>query len=358
MKVALVGNTDFAIYNYRFELCLKLLERGDEVVVISPKGNYTKLMVDSGCKHIPIDVNAHGTNPFQDLKLKRVLKGIFKLEKPDFVCGYTIKPNIYGAWACKELNIPFIANITGLGPSVENPGIIQAISILLYRIAFKNIRIVFCQNEANRKFFVEHKIVPKERTCLIPGSGINLKKFKYYDYPVDKVIRFVFVSRIRKDKGIDQFIDAARYITQKYKNTEFHICGNYDKEYEWVENEKSIIYHGMVRDMTSILPSMNCLIFPSYYAEGLANVLLEASATGRPIMTTNRPGCKETIEDCSNGYLIKEKDSADLIEKIELFLSLDNESQRQFGISGRLKVEREFDRNIVISRYLEELKHE
>lgn len=351
MKIVMVGNTDFCIYNYRFELAQKLMELGHDVIVVSPIGNYVDQMISAGCKYIEIKVEAHGTNPISDLKLRNCFIKIFKQEKPDYVFGYTIKPNIYGAWACRKLNIPFIANITGLGPLVENKGIVQKITLMLYRKAFKNIKKVFCQNEENKRFFVEHKIAV-DKIDVLPGSGVNLDRFKYIEYPNDDIVRFVFISRIRKDKGIDHFVEAARAIKEEYPNTEFHICGKCEDEYEWVNNESSVICHGMVRNVEEVLKVMHCLIFPSYYAEGLANVLLEACATGRPIMTTDRAGCKEAVDEGKNGFIIKAKDSADIIEKIKKFLALSYEEKKKMGLNARDKVEKEFDRNIVIDEYL------
>lgn len=350
MKIALIGNTDFAIYNYRFELCQALLIRGHEVVVICPLGNYVKRMVDSGCKHIEISVNAHGLNPLQDLKLKRSLQKILKQEKPDYVCGYTIKPNIYGAWACKKLKIPFIANITGLGPKVENKGLIQLITVFLYKIAFSKIYVVFCQNEANKLFFEKHNIA-KGKIELIPGSGVNLAKFKLEPYPKTTIIKFAFVGRVRKEKGIDQFVEAARQIKKDYQNVEFHVFGKCDSEYEWISTDTSIIYHGMIDDTSAVYKNIHCLIFPSFYAEGLANVLLEASASGRPVITTNRAGCKETLINNVTGFIIEEQNTIDLINKIKMFLDKSEYEKAQMGIEAHKYVESNFDRNIIIHNY-------
>lgn len=354
MKIALVGNTDFCIYNYRFELCQELLKRGHEVLVISPYGDYVGEMISSGCRFIEIKVNAHGTRPIQDLLLKRNLKKIFKREKPDYVCGFTIKPNIYGAWACRQLKIPFIANITGLGPSVENKGIIQTISIILYKIAFKNIYCVFCQNSDNKKFF-EDRNIAKGKIELIPGSGVNLEKFKLQPYPSSDIIKFGFISRVRKDKGIDEFIEAARSVRKEYPNTEFHVWGKCDDDYLWIKDEPNIIYHGFVKDTTAIYKDLHCVVFPSHYAEGMANVLLEACASGRPVITTDRAGCREVVDDGVSGYLIKR---ASLTEVMNLFLMKSFKEQKQMGLNGRLLAEKTFNRNIIVINYLNKVSYE
>lgn len=357
MKFAFLGNSDISIYTYRRELIERLISLGHNVAVVSPTGSFVENLIEMGCEHIAVEVDRRGTNPIKDFKLIKRYTCLLKRIKPDFVFSYTIKPNIYGAIACRKLNIPIIANVTGLGTAVENRGWKQMVALMLYRYAFKKVKTIFFQNEENMKFFSDRKLY-NEKHKLLPGSGVNLERFSLCEYPSDETINFVFVSRLMKEKGIDQYLDAAEYITKKYPNTCFHICGFCEKEYEekldkLVENQ-SVIYHGMVKDITTILPQMHCTIHPTYYPEGLSNVLLESLATGRPIITTDRAGCREVVDDGVNGFVVKEKDSNDLIEKIEKFLALSNEERKQMGLAGRAKVEKEFDRNIVVKAYLKE----
>lgn len=354
MRFLFVGNTDFSIYNYRFELVQRLIDDGHSVTIVSPVGNYTKIMQEYGANHINIIVDQHGTNPIKDYLLKNKLKTIFKKENPDFICGYTIKPNIYGAWAARQLKIPFIANITGLGPSVENKGLTQKITVALYKFAFKKVHMVFFQNIENMTFFENQKILNKNsRKCLLPGSGINLTKFSLTTYEEKDKIKFVFISRIRKDKGINEYVLAAKEILKRHKDVEFHVCGQCDDDCCYIKNDSSIIYHGMVSDVRTVLKDMNCLVFPSYYAEGLANVLLEACAMGKPIITTRRSGCRETLEENYNGFFVNERDTNSVIDCIEKFLSLSFNEREKMGLNGRKKVEKEFDRNIIVKKYYE-----
>ena len=361
MKIVMIGNSDLSIYTYRRELVERLISDRHEVTVLSPKGDLISELVSMGCQYYEIELDRHGTNPIKDLKLIKKYVALLKLIRPDYVLSYTIKPNIYGAIACKKLNIPIIVNVTGLGTATENKGWKQTVTLFLYRFAFKNVQTIFFQNNENMKFFSYRKIYT-EKHKLLPGSGVNLNRFLPAEYPSDETINFVFVSRLMKEKGIDQYLDAAEYITKKYVNTRFHICGFCEKEYEAKLEElaenKSVIYHGMVKDMTTILPQMHCTVHPTYYPEGLSNVLLESLATARPIITTDRAGCREVVEDGVNGFVVKQKDSADLIEKIEKFISLSNEERKLMGLSGREKVEKEFDRNIVIEAYLKEMNME
>ena len=359
MRIALIGNSDISIYAYRKELVERLLADGHEVFVLSPNGDFIPELVKMGCEYLETPLDRHGTNPIKDFSLLRTYKKLLRRIQPDVVFSYTIKPNIYGSMAAAKLKIPCIPNITGLGTAVENKSWKQTLIMFLYKIAFKKVQTIFFQNEENMSFFKERNLY-NEKHKLLPGSGVNLARFAPSEYPSDETVDFVFVSRLMKEKGTDQYLDAAEFITKKYPNTRFHICGFCEKEYEnrleEITKSKSVIYHGMVKDMTEILPKMHCTVHPTYYPEGLSNVLLESLATARPIITTDRAGCREVVEDGVNGFVVKQQDSADLIDKIEKFLSLSNEQRAEMGISGRKKVEREFDRNIVISAYYNELK--
>lgn len=358
-KVLILVNHDLVIYNFRKELVERLLLEGYKVYISSPYGERINDLISMGCEYIEAFMERHGTNIIKELKLLTYYRKIIKKIKPDVVLTYTIKPNIYGGMACKSFNVAYIANITGLGTAVENDGIMQKLSIFLYKIAFKKINCVFFQNRENQQFFIDNKIaLNKDR--LIPGSGVNLEHFHVLDYPNDETIEFVFISRIMKEKGIDQYLDAAEYIRYKYPNTKFHICGfceeSYENKLKEMQVKGTIIYHGMVRDVREIIKKTHCTIHPTYYPEGLSNVLLESAASGRPIITTNRAGCHEVVDDGVNGYIVKQNNSQDLIEKIEKFLKTDYDFKKQMGLSGRNKVSNVFDRHIVIDAYIDEIK--
>lgn len=357
-KVLILVNHDVVVYNFRKELVERLISDGFEVVISSPYGERIDELINMGCKYIETTISRHGTNILEEAKLISYYKKTIKAIKPDVVLSYTIKPNIYGGLACKSLKVPYIANITGLGTAVENSGILQKISILLYKIAFKKITRIFFQNTENMQFFINNNIM-KDKHRLIPGSGVNLSHFVPLPYPKDDTIEFVFISRIMKEKGIDQYLEAAEFIREKYPNTRFHVCGFCEEAYEErlqsLEDKKIIIYHGMVRDVRSILEKTHCTIHPTYYPEGLSNVLLESSASGRPIITTNRSGCREVVNNGVNGYFMEQQNTQELISKIEEFIKLTNESKKQMGLAGRKKVEQEFDRQIVVEAYLDEI---
>ena len=231
--------------------------------------------------------------------------------------------------------------------------------LFLYKMGIKKAQKVFFQNTENRDFMLNHHIVHGAYDML-PGSGVNLSQYRVFDYPSQDTVDFVFIARIMKEKGIDQYLETAEYIREKYPFTRFHVCGECEQDYEPIlnklHNRGVIIYHGLVKDIAAIHRMCSCTIHPTYYPEGLSNVLLESCACGRPIITTDRAGCREVIEDGVNGYICRQKDSEDLIRQVEKFLALSWEERKQMGLLARRKVEQEFDRKIVIDKYLQEIE--
>lgn len=359
MRIMVLANFDGGLYKFRKELLEKLVKE-HEVYICLPEGEYTKRLIALGCKFIPCTLlSRRGKNPVQDLRLLSFYKQVLKKEKPDAVLTYTIKPNVYGGMACASLAIPYIANITGLGSAVENAGLLQKITLSLYKLGLRKAKMVFFQNEENQKFMLQHGVV-KGDYDLLPGSGVNLMQYKLLPYPKSETVDFIFVARVMKEKGIDQYLDAAKYINNKYPETRFHVCGFCEEDYKDIlkklNDEGTIIYHGAVDNMIEIYRIAACTVHPTYYPEGLSNVLLESAASGRPIITTNRSGCREVVDDGVNGFLVREKDSRDLIDKIERFLSMPLIDREKLGLTGRKKVEKCFDRKIVINKYIDELR--
>ena len=359
MRVMILANNDVGLYKFRKELIEKLLE-DHEVYICLPDGDFIPKLCSMGARFISCDLlDRHGTNPAKELRLIAYYRNLLKKIKPDIVFTYTIKPNVYGGIACASLGICYVENITGLGTAVENDGFMQKITLALYKIGLRKAQKVFFQNAENMRFFVSHKIAIGKQD-LLPGSGVNLQRFRPIEYPPDGVIRFAFISRIMREKGIEQYLEAAEYIKEKYPNVEFHVCGFCEQAYEEklkeVSNKGVINYHGMVRDVKTILKDVSCTVHPTYYPEGISNVLLESCACARPIITTDRAGCREVIDDGINGFVVKQKDSQDLIEKIEKFLALSNEERKAMGLAGRAKVEKEFNRQIVVEKYMKELQ--
>ena len=354
-KVLVLSNHPSWTYNLRKETIAALVKEGYDVTIVVGYGDEIEYFKEMGCSHIDVPFKRHGKNPFDELKLFFAYKKAITTNRPDVVLSYTIKPNLYGAILCHKYNIPCIANITGLGTAVEYPGLMRTVLLKAYRIAFKNIYKVFFQNTDNRDLFIEHRIV-SDNYGLLPGSGVNLSRFEVLPYPNDSTIEFVFVSRIMKEKGIDEYLIAAETLKKKYPQTRFHICGfceqNYMEIIQRLIAEDIVTYHGMVKNVEEILKKVHCLVLPTFYPEGMSNVLLESCACGRPIITTNRAGCREIVVDGVNGFIVRPQDSDDLIAKMEHFICLDNEQRKSMGLAGRDKVEKDFDRRIVVNKYL------
>jgi glycosyltransferase involved in cell wall biosynthesis len=356
-KILIVSNVTAGLASFRSELIETLSKDYEVIILASDNGRKDKLEA-AGAKVISMELDRHGTNPAKELQLVSYYKKQMREIKPIIILTYTIKPNIYAGMAAASLGIPYVANVTGLGPAIENGGLLQKITVPLYRFGLRKAQKVFFQNTANRDFMVEHKMV--KNYDLLPGSGVNLTKYTVQPYPQGDTIDFVFISRVVKEKGIDQYLDAAKEISGRHPEARFHICGDCEGEYQEILKELNdngtIIYHGRIDNIAGMHRQCSCTVHPSFYPEGMSNVLLESCACGRPIITTDRPGCREIVDDGVNGYVVKQRDSQDLIEKIEKFLELSWEERKAMGLAGRAKVEREFDRNIVIGKYLEEIR--
>mgnify|MGYP004508234357 CR=1 FL=1 len=359
-KIVLVlANRDFVLYNFRVEVLKRLLEEGYKVYICLPDGPKVRLMEEMGCKYIPVEIDKRGTNPVKDLKLMKKYKHIFKETNPDVILSYTTKVCIYSGIVAGKMNIPYLVNVSGLGTALEQPGILQPLMITLYKNAVRKAKCVFFQNTDNRRFFHEHDMYDGHEV-LIPGSGVNLDKWKYLEYPSDKTgVQFLFVARIIKEKGIEEYLACAKVMKKEFPDSVFHVCGPCDGEYRQMlteyENDGIIKYHGEVSDTALFLQNVHCQIHPSYYPEGISNVCLEAAASGRPVITTNRPGCRETVDDKVTGYVVEQKNREQLIEATREFMRLSNDKRRYMGINGRKKMEKEFDRNIVVRSYIEEI---
>ncbi|MBE6075411.1 MAG: glycosyltransferase family 4 protein [Selenomonas ruminantium] len=359
MRILILANMDMGLYKFRRELLEELVKK-NEVYFCVPNGEFIESIKKLGCKFIECSLlDRHGINPIKELKLIFFYRKIICKLKPNIVFTYTIKSNAYGGIVCASLGVPYVVNITGLGTSIENGGLMQKISLFLYTMGVRKAQKVFFQNTENRDFMISNGVINGSYDML-PGSGVNLTQYKVVPYPKGSNIDFVFIARVMKEKGIDQYLEAAKEIRKKHHNVRFHVCGfceeNYEKILKELNDNGTIIYHGLVTDMTEIYRMSSCTVHPTYYPEGLSNVLLESAASGRPIITTDRAGCREVVDDGVNGYIVQQKNSQDLIEKIESFLRLSFDEKREMGIKGRLKVEHEFDRKIVVEKYLSEVR--
>lgn len=358
-KILIMVNRDFVLYNFRLELVERLLREKYEVHICLPYGEKVDKMVEMGCKFISVEIDKRGTNPVRDMKLIKDYCRIMKEVCPDMVLMYTTKVDIYAGLVAGMLKIPYLMNVSGLGTALEFESPLQKVMIFLYKQAAKKANCVFFQNQENLDFFIKRKMY-KGKYQLIPGSGVNLKKWGLMEYPSDEKIEFLFIARVIREKGIEEYLETAKQIKSEYPNTVFHVLGPCDGEYEQklkeYEDAGYIQYHGMVQDTGVFLKDAHCTIHPSFYPEGISNVCLESAATGRPVITTNRSGCRDTVDDGVTGFIFEQQNTEQLIQCVRKFMQMSNEERRQMGLAGRAKVEREFSREIVIEAYMREIE--
>ncbi|MYL49357.1 glycosyltransferase [Halobacillus litoralis] len=362
MKVLVLANFGMGLYKFRKELLKELLTRGDEVYVSLPSDDkYVPKLKKMGCHFINTSVDRRGTNPVSDLGLLKKYISILKKVEPDIVLTYTIKPNIYGGIACRLMKKPYIVNVTGLGTSVEKKGLMQSMVLRLYKSGLRNARSVFFQNESNMNFFMENKLV-HSKVNLIPGSGVNLQQNSYHEYPIEnEKVNFLFVGRIMKAKGIDELLEAAQHFKKQNTNVVFNVVGpsegDYSDNLNDLNHEGVINYYGQRSDVQEFMKRAHAIILPSHH-EGTSNVLLESAATGRPVLASNISGCKETFDEGISGLGFRVKNAGSLIEAINNFLELSPGEKEAMGRAGRTKMEKEYDREIVIESYLNEIDEE
>ena len=334
----------------------KLISEACEVTLVAQVLGFGDRLARMGCKVVNVNTGRRGTNPFADMRLFGAYLCALKREKPDVVLTNNIKPNVYAGLACRLMKIPYMPNVCGLGAPLEVPGLMQRLTAFLYRIGIKNAKTIFFQNEENRLFFERHKLMPKKaKVMVIPGSGVNLEAHPVLPWPEGRV-HFLFAARIMKQKGIDLFLAAARrYASDKVV---FDICGQCDDMHyrKILQNEKCVCYHGLQSDMLPFYGRCSCLLYPSYYPEGMSNALLEAAACGRPVVAADRAGCRETVEHGVTGYLVPVQNEERVLETVEKFLRLSVDERKRMGLSGRRKVEREFDRKIVVDTCWQEVE--
>lgn len=358
LKILILTNADIGLYKFRKELLEKLC-KDNMVIAAFPRGEFTEQVKETGCKYIPFEFNRRGVNPIADLQqISRYIR-LLKNIKPDVVLTYTVKPNVYGGMACQLLKIPYITNVTGLGTSIQNGGMLSFLTILLYKMGLRKASCVFFQNKMNQRLFLEKQIV-KGASKVIPGSGVNLENYTYKPYPSDgKGFHFLFVGRVMKDKGIEELLTASRKIHKNRKDVFTDIVGWSDEDYtealKSAEEEGAIVCHGLQSDVRSYYAACHCAVLPSYH-EGTANVMLEASSTGRPVITTRVPGCQETFDEGVTGLGCEVKDARSLQSAMERMLELSSSNREKMGKAARRKMEREYDRQLVIDAYLREIE--
>jgi glycosyltransferase involved in cell wall biosynthesis len=360
MRIAIVLNTSWNIYNFRMNFVKSLIAAGHEVHTVAPEDEYTKFLTQAGCRHHNLKMDSRGANPIKDSLLIFELLLIYKRIKPDIVLHYTIKPNVYGTLAASLLKIPAINNVCGLGTVFLKKNLVSAVAIFLYRVSFRFASKVFFQNPDDLKLFINKRLVKAEAVDLLPGSGIDLHRFQPFAYKRNDQFTFLLISRLITDKGIFEYIEAIKKLKHEGIRARFQILGAIDEEHkrgikkevigQWIQ-DKTVEYLGTTSDVRQYISSADCIVLPSY-REGTPRTLLEAASSSKPIIATDVPGCNNVVINGYNGLLCKLKDAEDLAGKMKAMSLLADDTLKQFGNNGRKKMEAEYDESIVIQKYL------
>ncbi len=364
--IAITSNTSWYLYNFRKNTILSLLNNGYRVIAIAPYDEYSDRLSNLGCEFIHVDIDQGGTNPVKDIKTFIKLFRTYLKVRPSVVLNFTPKNNIYSTLSAKLCKAKVINNIAGLGMVFINESITAKLARFLYKVSQRKADKIFFQNEDDRKLFLDNKLADVSITDRLPGSGVDLTRFTLQPADDDGVVRFLLIARMLYDKGIGHYVDAARTLKAKYGDgVEFQLLGfvgvnnpsavTESEMQAWVD-EGIVNYLGVSDSVEEDIAKVDCMVLPSFYREGVPKSLLEAGAMGKPIVTTDNVGCRETVDDGINGYLCELRSTESLAEKLELMIQMTHEQRLDMGRQSRFKIEREFDEQLVINKYLNAVK--
>jgi len=360
MKIGIVTNTSWNIFNFRKPLILKFIELGFEVVAIAPEDEHSAKLSDMGCVYVPVEINNTGSTPLADFRLYRKLIKVYKTMKLDIVLHFTIKPNIYGTLAARSLNIPMINNVSGLGTVFLNRGLTSAIAKWLYKYSFKKAAVTFFQNEDDRRDFIGHLGLKNLKYDLLPGSGINLDDFKPVALPNNKNFTFLMIARLILDKGVLEYFQAAKDFDKTDAPVRFNLVGQLDENHsrgvskiqlDRLISDGAINYLGTSSCIQQEISKADCVVLPSY-REGTPRTLLEAAAMAKPLIATDVPGCREVVRHGHNGLLCKPQDSKSLCQSMRKIYSFTKGKRAEMGQNGRQLMEQRFNEKLVVEIYL------
>ena len=370
MKILICLNTAWNLVNFRAGLITALVAQGHEVLAVAPFDSYASRLAGMGCRFLPLSMESGGTHPGRDALLMWRFWRLFRQERPDVYLGYTVKPNIYGSLVAHMLGIPVINNIAGLGTVFIRDGWLVRLVRWLYRLALVRSVKVFFQNDDDRQLFIKDGLVRREVTDLLPGSGVDLARFALTlpmcreSVSQESKFRFLLIARMLWDKGVGEYVQAAKLISARWPQVEFCLLGFLEVQNPGAISREQmnelvaqgVIYLGVSDDVRAEITGADCVVLPSYYREGTPRTLLEAAAMGRPIITTDAIGCRDVVDDGVNGYLCKVRDAVDLADKMDKMLQLSAAQRQHMGALGRRKMECQFDELIVINKYISSLE--
>lgn len=366
VKVMIVLNTSWNLVNFRAGLIRSLVEQGYEVIAVAPQDEYSVHLPALGCRYVPLNMDNKGTHPGRDAILLWRFWCLMRRERPDVFLGYTVKPNLYGSIAAHFLGIPVVNNIAGLGAVFIKNNWLTRLVRRMYQVSLSRSARVFFQNEEDRDMFVQSGLVCHTIADRIPGSGVDLERFSFIDSKqiitkANTAFSFILVARMLWDKGVGEYVEAARILKSRHYDVNFGLLGFLGVENpaaidrrqmdEWVA-EGVVNYLGVSDDIRPYIRQADCVVLPSY-REGVSRALLEAAAMGCPIVTTDAAGCRDVVDHGVNGFLCHPRDALDLADKLEMMIKLTSKERTEMGRLGRLKVEREFDEKMVINKYMQ-----
>ncbi len=361
MRIALVTNTAWNIYNFRLGLIEALQQQGHQVISIAPPDDYSDRLRETGLTLYDINMDSRGVNPARDASLILALYRLYNTLEPDLILHFTVKPNIYGTLAASYLRIPVINNVCGLGTVFLQDGMVSAVAKWLYRVSFRFSQKVFFHNPDDHDLFIREGLLDSSKADVVPGSGIDTLKFQPEDQQSSQpTFTFLVISRLIYDKGIVEYIEASQYLKSRGVAVRCQLLGAKDPNHkrgipvelvdQWAQSDV-IDYLGTTDDVRLIIQQADCVVLPSY-REGLPRTLLEAASLQKPIVATDTPGCRHVVEHGVNGLLCKVKDAADLAEKMLMIAQLDKEEIRVMGARGREIVQTKFSQKVVVDTYV------
>ena len=357
MRILILANHDDGLYLFRRDLIQELIKRDSEVFISVPGGNRVPFFKQIGCTFIDTPVDRRGINPKTDFGLFQRYRKMMKEVNPDLVITYTIKPNIYGGIASRLAKKQYAVNITGLGTAFENAGLIRAVVVNLYKYALKKAKVVFFENSGDRDELLSFGCCNKEMTVVLNGAGVNTETYAYQPYPHNDIVRFLFVGRVMKEKGIDELFEAMKRLVSEGDKCFLDVVGPFEEDYkdklEQFEKAGWLKYHGYQENVIPFIAACDCFVLPSYH-EGMANTNLECASSGRPIITSSIPGCKESVVEGS-GLLCEPRNEESLFNAMKAMIVKTREERERMGQVGRKHMEDVFDKKKVVADTIKHL---
>lgn len=359
MKIFIAANDSYGLYLFRRDLISRMIADGHKVFVSLPDGDCTERIKALGCTFYETEIDRRGINPLRDAKLILKYNSLLKKVRPDLIVTYTIKPNIYCGMAARWRHIPYAINITGLGTAFQKDGPLKTLVKGLYRAGCGKAKVVFTENPGIKEDLVSLKVFPENKIYVLHGAGVNTDYFKLAPYPKEeKPVKFLFIGRVMKEKGIDEFFSAAQRINAEGLSCEFHVAGDYEEDYHEkilkMQSEEKLYYHGFLDDIRPLIASCHCFVLPSYH-EGMANTLLECGAMGRPLITSAIHGCREAVIENVSGYLVPPQDADGLYTAMKKFALLPQKEKAEMGLAAHSFVCKSFDKKQVVEATVRQL---